>query len=262
MIGNIHYQLPGLFLHNPMPDVVNAQLWTVPIELWCYIVLAFLAATTICFNRAFYLAFLMLVQIGLACYGINHWNETSLQLQAPLLVFCFLSGVGFYLWRDKTPFSFSTFLFALLLCAACLSIKHGEIFVPIPAAYVTCYLGLLNPKRSWIVSSGDYSYGIFLYGFVVQQCVASFGDPVRYWSLNFLISLPISFAVAFVSWHLVEKYALRFRRHLESFESFALSRISFVGFWRRYPASIHSPSVAIESERATPAMSASGARGP
>ena len=50
------------------------------------------------------------------------------------------------------------------------------------------------------MSSGDYSYGIFLYGFVVQQCVATFGDPVRYWSLNFLISLPISFAVAFVSW--------------------------------------------------------------
>ena len=33
----------------------------------------------------------------------------------------------------------------------------------------------MNPRRSWIVSSGDYSYGMYLYGFVVQQCVAAFG---------------------------------------------------------------------------------------
>ena len=238
VVGDIHYQLPGLFLHNPMPDVVNAQLWTVPYELWCYVVLALLAATTICFNRVLYLAFLMLAQIGLAYYGMNHWGESSLQLQAPLLVFCFLSGVGLYLWRDKIPFSLPVFLFALSLCAACLSIKYGDIFASIPAAYVTCYLGLLNPRRSWIVSSGDYSYGIFLYGFVIQQCVATFWDPVWHWSLNVLISLPISFGVAFVSWHLVEKYALRFRNQIESFETSILSRISFVGFLRRYPESI------------------------
>jgi peptidoglycan/LPS O-acetylase OafA/YrhL len=235
VIGDIQYQLPGVFLHNPMPDVVNAQLWTVPNELSCYVVLALLAATTICSNRVLYLTFLVFAQIGLIYYGMCHWEETSLQLRAPLLVFCFLSGVGFYLWRDRTPFNLPTFLFALSLCAACLSTKHGDAFVPVPAAYVTCYLGLLNPRRSWIVSSGEYSYGVFLYGFVIQQCVATFGDPVRHWSLNILISLPISFGVALVSWHLVEKYALQLRSQLESIETAILSRISFFGFWRRSP---------------------------
>jgi peptidoglycan/LPS O-acetylase OafA/YrhL len=235
VIGDMHYQLPGVFLHNPMPDVVNAQLWTVPYELWCYAILAVLAATTICFSRVLYLAFLIVAQIGLIYYGMCYWDEMILQLRAPLLVFCFLSGVGFYLWRDKTPFNFPTFLFALYLCAACLSIKHGDMFAPIPAAYVTCYLGSLNLRRSWIVSSGDYSYGVFLYGFVIQQCVATFGDPVRHWSLNILISLPITFGVAFVSWHLIEKYALPLRRHLELFETAVLSRVSRVGFWRRPP---------------------------
>ena len=43
IVGDIQYELPGVFLHNPMPDVVNAQLWTVPYELWCYVVLALLA---------------------------------------------------------------------------------------------------------------------------------------------------------------------------------------------------------------------------
>lgn len=29
IVGDIHFELPGAFLHNPVPDMVNAQLWTV-----------------------------------------------------------------------------------------------------------------------------------------------------------------------------------------------------------------------------------------
>lgn len=39
-IGDIHFQLPGLFLDNPKRNIVNNQLWTVPWELACYVVLA------------------------------------------------------------------------------------------------------------------------------------------------------------------------------------------------------------------------------
>jgi peptidoglycan/LPS O-acetylase OafA/YrhL len=231
IVGDIHYQLAGVFLHSMRPDMVNSQLWTVPYELWCYIILALLAALTICFSRVLYLGFLMAAQIGLIIFGIQHWGDSgSLVLPPHLLVFCFLSGVGFYLWRDKTPFNRSAFLAALVLCAAFLMTPYGDVLAPVPAAYVACYLGLLNPRRSWIVSSGDYSYGVFLYSCVVQQCVATFD---QHWSLNVLISLPISFAVAFASWHLVEKRALRLRGRIEWLEAAVLSRISILGFWRR-----------------------------
>ena len=39
LLGNIHFFLPGLFIDNPTPKYVNAQLWTVPIELYCYVFL-------------------------------------------------------------------------------------------------------------------------------------------------------------------------------------------------------------------------------
>ena len=36
MLGIVHYYLPGVFLGNPAQQV-NAQLWTLPFELKCYI---------------------------------------------------------------------------------------------------------------------------------------------------------------------------------------------------------------------------------
>ena len=238
IVGDIHFELPGVFLHNPVPDLVNAQLWTVPYELWCYVILALLAVTTICFNRVVYLGFLVFAQLGLACYDIYHWNELFIHLRPHLLVFCFLLGVGFYLWRDRVPFNRATCLFALLLCTAGMASGRCDAIFAAPAAYVACYLGLMNPRRSWIVSSGDYSYGMYLYGFVIQQCIAAFGPSVQYWYLNVLISLPIAFGVAVASWHLVEKLALRLRGQLERFEAAVLSRISIVRFSRRSPRPI------------------------
>jgi len=235
IVGDIHYELPGVFLHNPLPDLVNAQLWTVPYELWCYVILALLAVLTICFNRVAFLGFMVIAQIGLIVYDIYRWDEVPIQLRPHLLVFCFLAGVGFYLWRDKVPFNRTVCLLALVLCAAGMATGRGDALAPVPAAYVACYLGLMNPPRSWIVSSGDYSYGLYLYGFVIQQCVAAFGPPVQHWYLNLLISLPLAFGVAVASWHLVEKRALRLRAQVESLEAAVLSRISIVGFWRKSP---------------------------
>ncbi|MHC2435551.1 peptidoglycan/LPS O-acetylase OafA/YrhL [Bradyrhizobium sp. USDA 4451] len=233
IVGDIHYELPGLFLHNPLPELVNSQLWTVPYELWCYVILALLAVTTICFNRVAYLVFMVIAQIALVGYDIARWDEVPIQLRPHLLVFCFLAGVGFYLWRDKVPVHRTLCLFALVLCAAALATGRGDALAPVPAAYIACYFGVMNPRRSWIVSSGDYSYGLYLYGFVIQQCVAAFGPPVQHWYLNVLISLPLAFGVAVASWHLVEKHALRLRGRVEMFETVALSRISIVGFWRK-----------------------------
>ena len=78
IFGDIHYQLPGLFLSNPLPQTVNGQLWTVPFELGCYIFLTALAILGVFRNRklllfcmvAFYMAeiakmfFVMMYPVG------------------------------------------------------------------------------------------------------------------------------------------------------------------------------------------------------
>ena len=39
VIGYIHYRLPGVFINLPASGYVNLQLWTVPLELDCYLIL-------------------------------------------------------------------------------------------------------------------------------------------------------------------------------------------------------------------------------
>ena len=75
-------------------------------------------------------------------------------------------------------------------------------------------LGALRQAR-FLKLPGVYSYGIYIYGFVVQQCVASFFPELTSYP-SLLLSLPLSILCAVVSWHLVERPALELARYLSA----------------------------------------------
>jgi peptidoglycan/LPS O-acetylase OafA/YrhL len=69
-----------------------------------------------------------------------------------------------------------------------------------------------------MLRGADYSYGIYLYGFAVQQTMMHFFPMARVWYFNILISLPIAVLVAAVSWHFVERPANGLRSVLKRLE--------------------------------------------
>ena len=81
---------------------------------------------------------------------------------------------------------------------------------------MTVFIGLLPIPKSKLMSSGDYSYGIYLYGFpIAQTLVALWPEVFRQhflWLLLTAIALTSAFAV--LSWHLLEKHALSLKRQL------------------------------------------------
>ncbi len=215
MLGIVHMHLPGVFNANPLPHIVNGQLWTVPFELQCYLALAAFAFLGIASRRNTLFVILLALQIVLLAVrvAISHGHEGTV-LHGRLLVLTFLAGVALYTQRERVPLSPVWFLVSLALMIIGLSVPLMQYLTPYPVAYVTVWLGMTNFKATALHKLGDLSYGIFLYGFPLQQWIMTWGPWTHHWYVNFIIALPLASAVALVSWNVVEKPCLRLKKHL------------------------------------------------
>ena len=166
VLGDVHYYLPGVFSSNPV-TVVNGQLWTVLWELVCYIALATLAITGTFQRRHWLVLSLVGLYMAQIVLDIIKTNRSPWIVGGSSLVISFVSGLVLYLFREQIPWSSPLCLLMAGLSLLLFSIPHGLRFAAIPSAYVTVYLGLLNPSRNKIILSGDYSYGLYLYGFPI-----------------------------------------------------------------------------------------------
>jgi peptidoglycan/LPS O-acetylase OafA/YrhL len=212
--GWIHYKLPGVFGSNPYPSIVNVQLWTVPYELGCYLVLAGLAAVGLMKRRN---TLTLLVAIAfIVGFLRNYYFDSFPQFVAGpsvgLLFLSFLLGVLLHMWRDKVPHSPTLFVVSLLFGVIFVSFRETTHLFAIPVAYVIVFLGLLNPRRLWFIDGSDYSYGVFLYGFPIQQSVSYVFPGHRAWLFNFVVSAALSLLCAHLSWTLLESKALDRRK--------------------------------------------------
>lgn len=214
-LGFIHYQLPGVFQSNPT-DLVNGQLWTVPMELECYIVIAALAV----FGThqrprlfaALILVFSLVLEARVLWAGASPWGGRT-------LVLCFLAGIALYINRPSIPWNRALFLVCTAFMVASLFDQRLAYLAPFPAAYATAYLGLTNPTKIELLKKGDYSYGLFLYGFPIQQMLVYQFPWARDWLLNILTAIPLTFIFAALSWHWIESPILERKAILKKIQS-------------------------------------------
>ena len=218
--GHIHYLLPGVFHANPYPNTINAQLWTVPFELLCYLMLALLVLLGV--KKRSWIApaaTVSIMVIYLAARLIKYHGalpHITGALSGSALIVSFLAGVSLYLYKGKIPWS-SALCAASGLCTIILLgwVPFGDYVGAPVAAYFTVSLGLYNPAKLRILRGADYSYGIYLYGFVIQQTLMATCPWAREWWVNILLSVPLAAGIAALSWHWVEKPALELRRFLQ-----------------------------------------------
>lgn len=228
ILGDVHFTLPGVFTHNPLPNVVNYQLWTIPFELYSYVTLAI--ATVVGLRRWRVLSWAAMISITLAylCATLVRHNGQLVPVvgavNGALLVATFHAGVGLYLYRDKIPFSPAWAAVSAAAVVLLLGwVPMGDFLSPLPVAYLTVWLGLQNPPRKYLLGA-DYSYGIYLYGFAVQQAFVYLVPGGRIWWLNFSVTIAVTAAIAALSWSFIERPALRLRRYLPRLEAWYLTR--------------------------------------
>ena len=242
IVGEIHFRLPGLFLDNPFTGIVNRSLWTIPSELRCYLVLLGVGAIGLVRRRV---ALTLLIGAGWAGYlaagytlgFARHWHE-DLYTPGHVLVLSFLVGNLLYIWRDKVRLNRTLLAGSVLASAVALSLPELAIYAPLPVAYVTVYLGLTSPRKVPILMDGDYSYGLYLFAFPIQQSYSHLFPGGRFWWANILVALPASLIYAHFSWTFIEKPVLGHRKRLTALVERALARVRETAAWRRGGAAV------------------------
>ena len=221
--GVISFELPGVFEANPTREV-NGALWTVPYELECYVLLAVLALLTVARRPLVLLGLTLLWGAYLTAgtlldvggpeggFGVTVAGAATAKVHvSALLVPSFLAGVTLFVLRNKVPFASWMIALAGVLALVCLTSPALYGFAPLPAAYLAAGLGLQTPPKSALLRSGDYSYGIYLYAYPVQQAVWQLAPGGQTYLGNLALSLALVSVFAAFSWHAVEKPALRLK---------------------------------------------------
>lgn len=225
MLGHVQYHLPGVYESNPLTSV-NGQMWTVPYELVCYVILSLLAVAGIFKNRRWLLGFMALYYAGQIANTVLRPNPGYGGAGGSTIVMAFIAGLLVYRYRDRLQWSLSMAAAALALTASliCL-VPNGIRFTALPVAYFTAYLGLLNPPRNSVVLSGDYSYGMYLYAYPIQQAVVALFPDHRNWYFNLAVSLPLAVAFAAFSWWCIEKPVMDRKGVLRTLEEWYIKNV-------------------------------------
>jgi peptidoglycan/LPS O-acetylase OafA/YrhL len=193
-------KLTGLF-ENSFNRSVNASLWSLPLELKCYFFIFILGILGLLKKRCVSL----MVLLGLIL--IYKFNPNIVLDSFKPLLFFFLGSAAYSL-RNRL-------LIDLRICIAMIVISiiayfsYPRFFVDI--FYITFAYSILVAGTSGILKRmklpGDFSYGIYIYGFLVQQITAYFlPEMTVYYSM--LITIPMSCILGAISWYFIESPAI------------------------------------------------------
>jgi peptidoglycan/LPS O-acetylase OafA/YrhL len=212
--------LPGVFDGKGTPHIVNLPLWTLVFEFSMYIValvLGLAGLLTSHSRKALVLWFLFIVA---NVYYMTHipLNLYILKINVnyfTLFFIYFFGGALYFLYQHKIPmkpailamlavlwlFSFRSIAFSLV----------SFLFI----SYSVFFMGFhMKQFGLFVTRHGDYSYGTYLYGYIVQNILYHFFADRLGLFTGIVASLLLVLPVAMLSWHLVESKAIKLKRYL------------------------------------------------
>lgn len=223
ILGIVTFTLPGVFTANPWPDLVNASLWTLPAEFYCYAIMSALMLTGILYRDRVVLIAVVVV-VALLCaeeavhvFGWQARTDVN-HFSAWFIVYEFMLGVAFRVFSRRVPYSLA--LFAVSAATYCVGVMLGwmDPIAGLCLAYCTIYVGEMRFATFDRVVRSDLSYGIYLYAFPISQTLMflskdllqGFGTAAK---VAMLLPLFAAFTIlfAYASWIAIERPALRLK---------------------------------------------------
>lgn len=217
LIFGVQFELPGVFINVPWKNAVNGSLWTLPYELkmYFYLLVIFIAIKKIpavipllSFKNTILTLALLSVLLHIANHIYLHKFDNSIRLFS-----FFFSGAAFYCFIEKIKLEkkiavamlFPPLIFAghpiLFICSYILILPYIVFYFSFKPT------GAIRRFHQF----GDYSYGIYIYAFPSQQLVMFLLPNSSVFELTLVSSL-LTFALAYFSWHLIEKNSLKLKK--------------------------------------------------
>jgi peptidoglycan/LPS O-acetylase OafA/YrhL len=207
------FDLPGVFDDNIYAGSVNGSLWTLPIEFVCYLVFPLLLA----FGRGRVAALVVFV-IGavlverVVADPLVLWG-TSFQRAANLAVFFALGSLVAVAGRRlalRLDVAVVLLAFQAVFSAIASPPTTQWTLWPVLTYAVLAFCTQSTPVIRRAARFGDLSYGLYIYAFPVQQVVVAVLPPLGLIG-NLVVVTAITTVLAWLSWHLVEKHAMRLK---------------------------------------------------
>lgn len=219
----IALDLPGVFVSHP-DHTVNVSLWTLPIEVRAYGLVALLgligllSRTVVPVAIAFFALSVVPGVVDLPLLGAPLDFLRGADGLAAHLTALFFVSAAFYRYRDRVPLRLDLAAASLLALGLSLGtpLERPVLLLAIPYL-VLCAAYRSSGGLSRLTSLGDVSYGIYLFAFPVQQVIYElWGGSGPSPALLALIAFPVAYLLALASWHGIEQRALRLKHRFSS----------------------------------------------
>lgn len=195
-------ELPGVFENNVYGSAVNGALWTLPVELACYVACYIFYKLNLLNTKRFYLI-APLVVLMLIFKG--YFPSVIGEMVRPCAFFYI--GMLYYVYRDKIVLNVKLLPLMILVLAGVFFIK--PLIIPVLMTvwpYVLFTIWFALPQCPAILGkTGDISYAVYLWGFFVQQMLVYLWGGKMSQPINFALAVLISVLLGTITFLITEK---------------------------------------------------------
>lgn len=218
MFRNKHGLIHGVFEKNLYP-VINGSIWTIAYEVFFYVLLS-----TVFFLRhslkilKWLLGIIFIISFVFVVYLINTRKDIAIPFTTMVGFYVIHFGLFFLGGSILAAFNINgirnkNIILSISVVLSIILIGFNQFnllkYFLLPVVYILFGISCTKGLAGLSDKIGDLSYGIYIYTFVIQQTLLNF-FVLNYWQL-ILVTIPVVMICGYLSWHFIEKRALRFK---------------------------------------------------
>ena len=215
----------GIFENNPLPGNVNGSLWTINYEFWAYALILIVAifSRLVIKSINLYPYMLLLFAVITTIFSLNFFPNNTGGIRSWFVFYLPIFFFGGFL-RYTTPL-FLVVLLSVTSVVIFFNFDNNDSFlIRLTTLLMTLTLTLISCKYLPSVAINgkkmDIAYGVYLWGFPIQQSLIYIFDETGLFQLGtfscFILSTIVAIVAGTLSWIFIESpsidgFAKRFK---------------------------------------------------